>query len=291
MEEQSRFKREHFEKYLPKDQARYPIEGTNGEKFKWFLKTKYFINLMWTLLYIVIMIIIIMFLLVIVYYRRPPSPPTLPDMFHEILDYVPGIAPVNAMMALVIAAGAFQILWPLRLDTLVIIRRLGVVFTTVMLLRGASMLFTNLPDPSPICQPKEYVKLDFYPKTLLKRLLGGITCGDMIFSGHTLSLLLPTLCVQHYFHGWLTYVMWVLVIFCAFMIIITRLHYTVDVILSFIIYPLVWFSYHAVAEHPEAFADQLPKIVVWYFEKMEWCCPYFPVPDNNGENAHEVNEL
>lgn len=286
--QQTRYDPDHYAPYLPKHALPYPTDGTNREKFRWFLKSKYFINTLWGLLYIIVMLIITTFILVLVYYRRPPAPPTLPDVFHEAVDYVPGVAAVNTMMALIIVTGVIQLLWPLRLDSLVIIRRTCFVYATVMLLRDMTTTFTNLPDPSPICQPKEYLKLDFYPTTLLKRLLGGVTCGDMIFSGHTLALLIPTLVVQHYFHGWLTYVMWTLSIFCAFMIIFCRLHYSVDVILSFIIYPSFWFMYHAIAEHPEAFADQLPGIVKWFFEKIEWSCPYYPAPSNNGRKRSIV---
>ena len=290
MEQQTRFDPTHFEKFLPKDTPEYPTDGTKWEKFKWFLKTKYFINTILGLVYVIVMLIITMFILVLVYYRRPPSPPELPDVFHEAVDYVPGVAMVNTMMALIIVAGVVQVLWPLRLETLVIVRRVCFIYSTVMLLRDITATFTNLPDPSPICQPKEYVELNFYPSTLLKRLLGGVTCGDMIFSGHTLALLIPTLIVQHYFPGWLTYVMWICAIFTAFMIIFTRLHYTVDVVLSFIIYPAIWFAYHAVAEHPEAFEDQLPGVVRWFFANIEWNCPWYPVKNELEQPLQNMEE-
>jgi hypothetical protein len=229
------------------------------------------------------MLIITMFGLVIAYYRRPPSPPLLPDLLHEAVDYVPAVFAVNIMMALMIVCAVIQLLWPLRLETFIILRRVCFVYSTAMVLRDFTFVFTNLPDPSPLCQPKEYVKLDFSPKSLITRLVGGLTCGDMIYSGHSMAILMPTMIVQHYFKGWFVYVMWVGVILTALMIIVTRLHYSVDVILSFIIYPSLWWMYHAVAEHPEAFEDQLPAPVVWFFTKIEWCNPYYPVEEQEKE--------
>lgn len=223
----------------------------------------------------IVVVVVTPYFLVYVNDRRPNSF-RLEDVLHKGNTYINAYLLVDLLMAALVFAGVIQFIWPLRLDTFIIIRRALVIFGFTFLLRDITHTVTFLPDASNRCPKRDVTNTKWWPWDVFKFMLGGVTCGDMIFSGHTMALCTTTLIVDHYFQGWFRYVMWVGLVFIVFMIVLTRLHYTVDVILALIIFPLIWRLYHAIAEHPAAFSDELPWLVRKYFEKMEWNNPYFP---------------
>jgi fumarate reductase subunit D len=88
-------------------------------------------------------------------------------------------------------------------------------------------------------------------------------CGDNLYSGHASNLLSFALSVQTYYINLIlksqkdgsvmyrqllaTFALWITVIVVGFYIIISRMHYTVDVLMSFFLVPSVWLAWSNVS--------------------------------------------
>lgn len=77
-------------------------------------------------------------------------------------------------------------------------------------------------------------------------------CGDNIFSGHASHLVSLGLCVQAYYlpmksggvhYKCLSACLWACVVCLSFFIVVSRMHYTVDVVLACFLVPSVWFAW------------------------------------------------
>ena len=273
-----------YQKNKPQE---FPLHGTIYQKMIWFFTSKTFITWGIAALIVIFKLVTTGVLLIFTYYRRPP-PPLLPDLIHEAIPFIPAISVVNFMIVIGMITLFTFLLWPPKLRHLSILKRSFLIYSYSMLLRDITMTLTSLPDPSPLC-PKDW---DSTPEVTFKKVLGnlfgGLTCGDLIFSGHTLGLLLPTLIIQRYFGGWIVKVMWANTLLGSILVILSRLHYGVDVALTFFVVPTIWFMYNTIADHPDTYEDELNPWVKWYFEKMEWCDP-IPSINNNNNRRHQDN--
>jgi shingomyelin synthase len=103
----------------------------------------------------------------------------------------------------------FLVLHPKRL---LILRRLAVIFGYLNLLRAYTVIVTSLPDASPECA-KQFMENATYKeqsvpvaivssmrRAFLLVIEAGqhITCGDMIFSGHTVFMTICTMVILQY---------------------------------------------------------------------------------------------
>ncbi len=88
-------------------------------------------------------------------------------------------------------------------------------------------------------------------------------CGDNLYSGHVSNLLSLAVAIQTYYinlmltgrkdgggsylHLLATVVLWTIVLAVAFYVVISRMHYTVDVLMSFFLVPTVWLAWSNVS--------------------------------------------
>lgn len=137
----------------------------------------------------------------------------------------------------------------LKYQGIIVLRRFVFLASVLFLFRMLTVFLTTVPSPVGQCQPV-YVRTGGGPEeyfVLLVRMISGqiSTCTDNIYSGHTtlivLSVLLtihysgrPLLAIYAFFHGLLA----------LLTIIITRLHYTVDVILAVLLSSFTYLGYH-----------------------------------------------
>ena len=130
-----------------------------------------------------------------------------------------------------------------------IVRRVTRVYAATMALRSVMLLSTNLPDSSPMCHTAEQqaLSLPFTAHSVSAKAWdifrgggGVLTCGDMMFSGHTVVFTLLTLTWHQYLvpRGAAPILAWNAA--GVAMIVITRLHYTVDVLVALCITGSVW---------------------------------------------------
>lgn len=181
--------------------------------------------------------------------------------------------------ALSVATLALIALHPQRF---MILRRLLVLFGIMFLLRAVTVSVTQLPDASPTCQaqfgdPKRgaYKRQPMFPKAFYRAWVfmtsptSHVTCGDMIFSGHTTCLTMCAMVFKYYcrarllntrvFFRWIRgnresrfaalvffarWSVYVYVLIGSILIVATRLHYTLDVIIAILLTYSVFTWYH-----------------------------------------------
>ena len=151
-----------------------------------------------------------------------------------------------------------------------VIRRFFSMYGTLQFMRTCTVCLTSLPDAFPRCREitpigdlsnggstwgamwndTATVQEIFIHAGLILIPVHPITCGDMIFSGHANTALLFAL-TWHTYYKFVpqavnltkTFV-WMVSFFVAGLLCATRVHYTLDVVLSFYFTMTVWSSYH-----------------------------------------------
>ena len=112
-----------------------------------------------------------------------------------------------------------------------IIRRTAMMYGCLMGLRCFTVPATFPPDPSPLCVNREHPP--------------GTTCGDLIFSGHTVAFSLSALAIRRYTKPiWLEAGVWAFTMCGLAAVITSRLHYTRDVITALYIIFTIYHVMH-----------------------------------------------
>ncbi|KAF3708295.1 Sphingomyelin synthase-related protein 1 [Channa argus] len=200
------------------------------------------------------------FVMVIVHERVPDmrTYPPLPDIF---LDSVPRIPWAFAMAEAcgLILCYMFLLILLLHKHRSILLRRLCSLMGTVFLLRCCTMFVTSLSVPGQHlkCSSKTYS--DTWGK--IQRALaiwsgfgmtltGVQTCGDYMFSGHTVVITMLNFFVTEYTpQTWnlIHTISWVLNLFGIFFILAGHEHYSIDVFIAFYITTRLFLYYHTLA--------------------------------------------
>lgn len=155
-------------------------------------------------------------------------------------------------------------------------RRWGMMIAMGNILRFLTYISTTLPGSAAHCLPSNAHIVNDQPKTL-KNIFFRITldgngdgttgtynCGDLTFSGHILMTMTYAFCCLHYVpnacamseevHGLFKIFVYCTVIVQCLFTIMARNHYTMDVIISLYLTPLLW-NYYTTRMEPK---DMLP---------------------------------
>jgi len=155
-------------------------------------------------------------------------------------------------------------------------RRWGMMIAMGNILRFLTYISTTLPGSASHCLPSNANIVNDQPKTL-KNIFFRITldgngdgttgtynCGDLTFSGHILMTMTYAFCCLHYVpnacamseevHGLFKIFVYCTVIVQCLFTIMARNHYTMDVIISLYLTPLLW-NYYTTRMEPK---DMLP---------------------------------
>ncbi|XP_035462346.2 sphingomyelin synthase-related protein 1 isoform X1 [Scophthalmus maximus] len=200
------------------------------------------------------------FVMVIVHERVPDmrTYPPLPDIF---LDSVPRIPWAFAMAEAcgLILCYMFLLILLLHKHRSILFRRLCSLMGTVFLLRCCTMFVTSLSVPGQHlkCASKTYGDtLEKIQRALAiwsgfgMTLTGVQTCGDYMFSGHTVVITLLNFFVTEYTpRNWhlIHTISWVLNLFGIFFILAAHEHYSIDVFIAFYITTRLFLYYHTLA--------------------------------------------
>ncbi|KAK5853938.1 hypothetical protein PBY51_015049 [Eleginops maclovinus] len=200
------------------------------------------------------------FVMVIVHERVPDmrTYPPLPDIF---LDSVPRIPWAFAMAEAcgLILCYMFILILLLHKHRSILFRRLCSLMGTVFLLRCCTMFVTSLSVPGQHlkCSSKTYADTWGKMQRALMiwsgfgmTLTGVQTCGDYMFSGHTVILTLLNFFVTEYTpRTWnlIHTISWVLNLFGIFFILAAHEHYSIDVFIAFYITTRLFLYYHTLA--------------------------------------------
>ncbi|KAI4888268.1 hypothetical protein NFI96_013857 [Prochilodus magdalenae] len=210
--------------------------------------------------YVTLVFGITSFIMVLVHEKVPDihTYPPLPDIF---LDSVPRIPWAFAM-----AEGCAVVLGCILLLTLLLHKHRSILFRrfcglmgTVFLLRCVAMFVTSLSVPGHHLQCSGKTYGDMWGKLhralqiwsgLGMSLTGVHTCGDYMFSGHTVVLTMLnffiteyTPCKWHLVHT----LSWVLNLFGIFFILAAHEHYSIDVFIAFYITTRLFLYYHTLS--------------------------------------------
>ncbi|XP_026164691.1 sphingomyelin synthase-related protein 1-like [Mastacembelus armatus] len=231
------------------------------------------------------------FVMVIVHERVPDmrTYPPLPDIF---LDSVPRIPWAFAMAEAcgLILCYMFLLILLLHKHRSILFRRLCSLMGTVFLLRCCTMFVTSLSVPGQHlkCASKTYG--DTWGKIQRAMaiwsgfgmtLTGVQTCGDYMFSGHTVVITLLNFFVTEYTpQTWnlIHTISWVLNLFGIFFILAAHEHYSIDVFIAFYITTRLFLYYHTLA-NTRAY-QQSRRARIWFpmFSFFE-CNVNGPVPN------------
>ncbi|CAF2607197.1 unnamed protein product [Rotaria sp. Silwood2] len=213
------------------------------------------------------------------YYR-----PALPDIGHKLLPYW-SYFQINNYMIIIAYVFIFIRFLPQSDIRVTVFRRWFFVQGVMFGMRSISIYVTSLTVPQPGCITN-ITELATPPVEAFYVMFGiRSTCGDVLFSGHTVALTICALCWTTYSRAeeyrpflflyrkcgctrqchcseWLirpkldavgdpmtlyltTYLVWFYSIVGYFLIIATRFHYTVDVFLGCLLTVLTWYTYHS----------------------------------------------
>mmetsp|Transcript_8588 Transcript_8588/g.13476 ORF Transcript_8588/g.13476 Transcript_8588/m.13476 type:complete len:195 (+) Transcript_8588:222-806(+) len=132
--------------------------------------------------------------------------------------------------------------------------RFAATLVLAQTLRIGCFLATTLPGPNYHCRPnsQEYSP----PKTLwdiFGRQDAFFGCGDLVFSSHTIFVVLCALVWHKYCpFKWVRRIVWSLVFFFGLLVVAARKHYSLDIMVAWYTVPLIWMAY----DH--YFPDKLP---------------------------------
>ncbi|XP_076361951.1 phosphatidylcholine:ceramide cholinephosphotransferase 1-like [Tachypleus tridentatus] len=188
--------------------------------------------------------------------------PPLPDIFFDVFSSADWALNVSEIIIITSVLSSLLIIFFHR-HRFIVLRRVFLIMGLLYFFRSITMFVTQVPVASMTyyCSPKEN---NTTPILIVKRvlhLLSGLGlsingqhtfCGDYIYSGHTVILTMTFLVMNEYTprRCWiLHWVFWCASVTGIFMVLLSRGHYTVDVVLAYFVTSRVFWIYHTLANN------------------------------------------
>ncbi|XKL61211.1 hypothetical protein PGB90_008268 [Kerria lacca] len=237
------------------------------------------------LAYLFVVTWITSFVMVIVHDRVPDMKryPPLPDIFLDNVPYIPWAFHMCEWTATVLV-----LIWVVVLVfhkyRFILLRRFFALCGTVFLLRCITMLITSLSVPGSHlkCSPRisthtsEYFFSDILSKIKQAYIIwtnaglsirGVRTCGDYMFSGHSVVLTMLNFFITEYTSRELHLLhifTWVLNMFGIFFILSGHEHYSIDVFIAFYITSRLFLYYHTLANNQALMQRDSTRTRIWF---------------------------
>lgn len=198
-----------------------------------------------------------------VVHDRVPETRSLPDVVHTMVPKVNwGLKSSEVIILCCVSFCLILVL--LHKHRSIILRRVFFLIGLLYLFRAITMLVTILPSPDENIQcAKKAAQHNFtlYLHRFIYILPSGglsitghaVLCGDYIYSGHTFILVLCYLVTKQYAPDrllFLAFIIWFLSFSGIIMLLISRSHYTIDVVLAYYITTRLFWAYHRTASDP-----------------------------------------
>ncbi|CAF2919136.1 unnamed protein product [Rotaria sp. Silwood2] len=257
------------------NQQKSILNKLNGEKQKLLVSFIYaLVSGIWT-----------SFIMVVVHNRVPnvQKYPPLPDLF---LDNIPHISWAYAVSEYIIVVMSFIFLLILMFHKYwnIILRRFFALCGTIYFLRSITMLVTSLSVPGHHldCTPLKYgMSGEILSRCIQIFLFQGLSnqrvrsCGDYMFSGHTVILTLLNHCITEYTTSdfYVIHLLsWFCNIFGMILILAAHEHYSIDVFIAFFLTSRLFLYYHSLANNAVLHSKSDNRLSIWfpmfsYFEK------------------------
>ena len=185
--------------------------------------------------------------------KHPCGNISLPDVGFDFADHVtPQIGKLIKIPDIAVpVALSITALWLIfdgpKKQKLPIFRRFFTITSIMYLLRSICVLSTQLPNPFQTDDPLYHQKWssNIGYEALLALLRIKATNNDVFFSGHTIlismcAMMLSTYCRRK----WMIALFWLYALFVLYVIIATKFHYTIDVVIGFALTVIIWKCYH-----------------------------------------------
>ncbi|VDK76663.1 unnamed protein product [Onchocerca ochengi] len=198
-------------------------------------------------------------------HEKVPQEPPLPDAIFAHTPYIPWalILSEYLMLASLTCMVALTIIHRHRW---IILRRIAVITSLLYFGRCLTMLVTQVPiaDPNYYCSPR-LSGADYTLRNIVLRAMrigsgAGLIingkhtlCGDYIYSGHTVVLVITCLFITEYSpRRWKPLHFFSIMVSTAgvILLLISRAHYTIDVIISYWVTTRIFWTYHTLAAIP-----------------------------------------
>ncbi|CAH0407637.1 unnamed protein product [Chilo suppressalis] len=207
--------------------------------------------------------------------------PPLPDLFLDNVPHIPWAFDMCEITGSLLMAIWLAVLF-FHKHRFIILRRFFALAGTVFLLRCFTMLITSLSVPGSHlkCEPRSYPPAD--DLTVWGRRLkqaydiwsgagmsvrGVRTCGDYMFSGHTVALTLLNFFITEYTSRnlYLLHILtWVMNMFGIFFILAAHEHYSIDVFIAFYITSRLFLYYHTLSNNQALMQNDSSRTRIWF---------------------------
>ncbi|XP_015516316.1 sphingomyelin synthase-related protein 1 isoform X1 [Neodiprion pinetum] len=239
--------------------------------------------------YLFIVTWITAFVMVIVHDRVPDMKkyPPLPDIFLDNVPHIPWAFDMCEVTGTLLFA-IWLVVLIFHRYRFILLRRFFALSGTVFLLRCVTMLITSLSVPGAHlqCQPRKgsdeewsgYATAygELYNKISMAYVIwrgagmsiqGVRTCGDYMFSGHTVALTMLNFFITEYTSRQLYFLhtfTWMLNMFGIFFILAAHEHYSIDVFVAFYITSRLFLYYHTLANNQALMQRDSNRTRIWF---------------------------
>lgn len=212
----------------------------------------------------------------VAYYLHVQRPP-LTDLGYELLPALSKRAQIvsEIMFFTCFVLTIAFILHPLfirrkkkQLYVVTMLSRLCSTLVLAQTLRIVCFLVTTLPGPNYHCRPNSP---DYSPPKSLFDILARqdafFGCGDLVFSSHTIFVVLFALVWHKYWPNFVVRsVVWTLVFIFGLLVVAARKHYSLDIMVAWYTVPLIWYAYdyYFPDKFPIDFQGTLPNLSTKY---------------------------
>jgi NhaP-type Na+/H+ or K+/H+ antiporter len=214
-------------------------------------------NRLWRFFLVVIVWMIIMYSMALLQVRSDTAhliqQPNVPPLYDPVITQSSGWnvqrdVPDFLMLFAILSTFIFIAFDAQRkVPLLLFLQRLLLITGILYIIRAITISVTTLPPPNPNCQPKYARDAVSYAEYAMGQIIGDFTCTDLIFSGHTLTLMIAALTIDWYFsYRFMVPLFYLLAVVGTLTIVASRMHYTVDVVLSWILCFVVYNCFHEV---------------------------------------------
>ncbi|XP_039273007.1 phosphatidylcholine:ceramide cholinephosphotransferase 2-like [Styela clava] len=215
-----------------------------------------------SLIYLFLGFIVAVGMLQVVHERVPSmeEDPPLPDIAFDLvpkrIEWAFDVCEINGM----ILVGLTVLMLFFHKHRFIVVRRIFFILGTLYIYRAMTMYVTTLPVPGLHfrCAPKVHGKISTMVYRAVMLLCGGglsVTgshhlCGDYLFSGHTVILVIMYMFIEEYTprRFWLLHwVSWILAVTGIICILLAHDHYTIDIVVAYLIATRLFWTYHTMA--------------------------------------------
>jgi shingomyelin synthase len=209
--------------------------------------------------------------------RVPRSIDPLPDLWFQWFPEIRGAIQITEYIMLFMTINALAIVI-CHQHRWIVARRVFFCVGLAYTFRAICISLLQVPVPSvnTYCAPKgdgtlssvmERVRRTFWSAGI-EQLRPRELCGDLIVSGHTLTLFITMMTFRHYAPKRLTYLGYfynVLAFVALICILLARKHYSIDIFLGYFVSTRIFWSYHSLANSfHQGDIDQNPLSQSWW---------------------------